>query len=77
MAKEKRSLEDVLLSINELVELQQKALEIADNLLRLKDEQVAIADRLNNIYKKENKALIILSVGVVVLNILSLLIRFL
>jgi len=56
MAKE-RNLDDALHSMNELIEMQQQALETADELFKLKDARLDIADRLINIYKKENRVL--------------------
>jgi hypothetical protein len=56
MVKE-RNIDDALHSMNELIEMQQKALETADELFKLKDARLEIADRLINIYKRENRIL--------------------
>jgi hypothetical protein len=76
MAKE-RSIDDALNSMNELIEMQQKALETADELFKLKDARLHIADRLINIYKKENKILKICFYSLVALNIITSIISLL
>lgn len=69
MAKE-RSIEDALQSMNELIEMQQKALETANQIFKLKDERLEIADNLINIYKKENRILIISLYSLIAFNII-------
>lgn len=76
MVKE-RSIEDALNSMNELIEMQQKALETADELFKLKDDRLHIADQLINIYKKKNRTLKICFYSLVALNIITSLISFL
>ena len=76
MAKE-RSIVDALHSMNELIEIQQKALETADELFKLKDARLHIADQLINIYKKENKVLKICFYSLVALNIITSIISLL
>ena len=76
MVKE-RNLEDAIKSMNELIEMQQKALGTADELFKLKDARLEIADRLINIYKKENKVLKICFYSLVALNIITTIISFL
>jgi hypothetical protein len=76
MAKE-RSIDDALHSMNELIEMQQKALETADELFKLKDARLHIADQLINIYKKENKVLKICFYSLVALNIITSIISLL
>ena len=73
MAKE-RNLEDAIQSMNELIEMQQQALGTADELFKLKDARLEIADRLINIYKKENKVLKICFYSLVALHLLSMII---
>lgn len=73
MAKE-RSIEDALNSMNELIEMQQKALGKADELFKLKDARLEIADQLITIYKKENKVLKICFYSLVALHFISLII---
>ena len=76
MAKE-RNLDDALISMNELIEMQQKALETADELFKLKDARLDIADRLINIYKRENRILKICFYSLVALNIITSIISLL
>jgi hypothetical protein len=73
MAKE-RNLDDALNSMNELIDMQQQALETADELFKLKDARLDIADRLINIYKKENRMLKICFYSLVALHLLSMII---
>ena len=73
MAKE-RNLDDSLHSMNELIDMQQQALETADELFKLKDARLRIADQLINIYKKENKVLRICLYSLVALHLLSMII---
>jgi len=56
MSKE-RNLDDALNSMNELIDMQQQALQTADELIKLKDARLEIGDRLITIYKKENRIL--------------------
>jgi len=76
MAKE-RSMEDALHSMNELIEMQQKAIRIADDLMKLKDSRLDVADRLITIYKKENKILVISLYSLIAFNIIVSLISLL
>jgi hypothetical protein len=76
MAKE-RSIEDAIKSMNELIEMQQQALGTADELFKLKDARLEIADRLMTIYKKENKVLKICFYSLVALNIITSIISLL
>jgi hypothetical protein len=73
MAKE-RNLDDALNSMNELIDMQQQALETADELFKLKDARLEIADRLINIYKKENRMFKICFYSLVALHLLSMII---
>lgn len=73
MAKE-RNIDDALISMNELIEMQQKALETADELFKLKDARLHIADRLITIYKKEIKILKICFFTVAILQIISVIV---
>lgn len=76
MAKE-RSIEDAIKSMNELIEMQQQALGTADELFKLKDARLEIADRLITIYKKENKVLKICFYSLIALNIITTIISVL
>jgi hypothetical protein len=76
MAKE-RNLDDALISMNELITMQQQALETADELFKLKDARLHIADQLITIYKKENKVLKICFYLLVAFNIITSLITLL
>ena len=76
MAKE-RSIEDALQSMSQLIEMQQEAIRTADSIMKLKDARLEIADRLINIYKKENKVLKICFYSLVALNIITSLISLL
>ncbi len=76
MAKE-RSLDDALISMNELITMQQQALETADELIKLKDARLHIADRLITLYKKENRVLKICFYLLVAFNIITSLITLL
>ena len=76
MAKE-RSMEDAIQSMNDLIEMQQQALGTADELFKLKDARLEIADRLITIYKKENRILKICFYSLVALHIITSLISFL
>lgn len=76
MVKE-RSMEDAIQSMNDLIEMQQQALGTADELFKLKDARLEIADRLINIYKKENRILKICFYSLVVLHIIISIINFL
>ncbi len=71
MAIKERSFEDVLQSMNEFVEKQQEVIRMADQLIKLKDERSHIADRLINIYKKENRTLKICFFSLVAINIIT------
>ena len=73
MAKE-RNIDDALHSMNELIEMQQRALETADELLKLKDARLDIADRLIDIYRKEIKVLKMCFFTVAVLQIISVIV---
>lgn len=73
MVKE-RSMEDAIQSMNDLIEMQQQALGTADELFKLKDARLEIADRLINIYKRENRVLKIYFYSLVALNIITSLI---
>lgn len=74
MAKE-RNIDDALHSMNELIEMQQQALGTADELFKIKDARLEIADRLINIYKKENRVLKICFYSLVAFNIITSIIR--
>lgn len=76
MVKE-RSMEDAIQSMNDLIEMQQQALRTADELFKLKDARLEIADRLINIYKKENRILKICFYSLVALHIITSIINFL
>lgn len=76
MAKE-RSMEDAIQSMNDLIEMQQQALGTADELFKLKDARLEIADQLITIYKKENKILKICFYSLVALHIITSIISFL
>ena len=76
MAKE-RSMEDAIQSMNDLIEMQQQALGTADELFKLKDARLEIADRLITIYKKENRILKICFYSLVALHIITSIINFL
>lgn len=73
MAKE-RNIDDALHSMNELIEMQQRALETADELFKLKDARLHIADRLITIYKKEIRILKICFFTVAILQIISVIV---
>ena len=76
MVKE-RSLEDALQSMSQLIDVQQQALQTADELFKLKDARLHIADRLINIYKKENRVLKICFYSLVAFNIIGSIITLL
>jgi hypothetical protein len=77
MAIKERSLEDALQSMNELIDMQQKAIRMADELIKLKDARLNVADRLMAIYKKENRVLKICFYLLVAFNIITSLITLL
>ncbi len=76
MAKE-RNLEDALQSMSQLIDMQQEAIRTADKLIKLKDARSDIADRLMDIYKKENRVLKICFYLLVAFNIITSLITLL
>ena len=76
MVKE-RSLEDALQSMSQLIEMQQEAIRTATEIIKLKDARLHIADRLINIYKKENRVLKICFYSLVAFNIIGSIITLL
>jgi hypothetical protein len=76
MAKE-RNLEDALQSMSQLIDMQQEAIRTADKLIKLKDARSDIADRLINIYKKENRVLKICFYSLLAFNIIRSIITLL
>jgi len=76
MVKE-RSLEDALQSMSQLIEMQQEAIRTATEIMHLKDKRLDVADRLINLYKKENRVLKICFYSLVAFNIIGSIITLL
>jgi hypothetical protein len=68
---EEQPIEETLTMLTELVERQKRALEISDYLLSLKNRLVELSEKEVEIYKRQNKSLERIAIGVSVLLAIS------
>ena len=71
MKKKEEPIEETLTMLTELVEGQQRALEIADDLLSMKSRLVELSEKEVELYKRQNKSLERIAIGVSVLLAIS------
>jgi hypothetical protein len=71
MKKTEQPIEETLEKLTELVEGQQRALDMANDLLSLKSRHVELSEKKVELYKRQNKSLERIAIGVSVLLAIS------
>lgn len=69
--KQEQPIEETLALLTELVESQQRALDMANNLLSMKSRLVELCEEEVAIYKRQNKSLERIAIGLCVLLAIS------